>query len=78
MGYVDPGRRNARDQIKRTIAIGGGTVIDIAKVLAVSDGEGVDDLADKAPIWKEAGLIIIPTTCGHGQRGDQYLMRPAP
>mgnify|MGYP000293871734 CR=1 FL=1 len=39
----------AKTSCKRVIAIGGGTVIDIAKVLAVSDGEGVDDLYDKAP-----------------------------
>ena len=39
----------AKTRCKRVIAIGGGTVIDIAKVLAVSDGEGVDDLYDKAP-----------------------------
>ena len=31
----------AKTRCKRVIAIGGGTVIDIAKVLAVSDGEGV-------------------------------------
>ena len=52
---------------RRIIAIGGGTVIDIAKVLAVSDGEGVDDLYDKAPdLEKKRELIIIPTTCGTG------------
>lgn len=52
---------------KRVIAIGGGTVIDIAKVLAVSDGEGVDELYDKAPsLEKKRELIIIPTTCGTG------------
>lgn len=45
----------AKTSCKRVIAIGGGTVIDIAKVLAVSDGEGVDDLYDKAPIWKRSG-----------------------
>ena len=51
----------------RVVAIGGGTVIDIAKVLAVSDGEGVDDLYDKAPdLEKKRELIIIPTTCGTG------------
>ena len=56
--YVAPGD---------VIAIGGGTVIDIAKVLAVSDGEGVDDLYDKAPdLEKKRELIIIPTTCGTG------------
>lgn len=57
----------AKTRCKRVIAIGGGTVIDIAKVLAVSDGEGVDDLYDKAPdLEKKRELIIIPTTCGTG------------
>ena len=52
----------AKTSCKRVIAIGGGTVIDIAKVLAVSDGEGVDDLYDKAPdLEKRRELIIIPT-----------------
>ena len=57
----------AKTGCKRVIAIGGGTVIDIAKVLAVSDGEGVDELYDKAPnLEKKRELVIIPTTCGTG------------
>lgn len=57
----------AKTGCKRIIAIGGGTVIDIAKVLAVSDGEGVDALYDKAPcLEKKRELVIIPTTCGTG------------
>ena len=57
----------AKTGCKRIVAIGGGTVIDIAKVLAVSDGEGVDELYDKAPnLEKKRELIIIPTTCGTG------------
>lgn len=57
----------AKTGCKRIIAIGGGTVIDIAKVLAVSDDEGVDDLYDKAPdLKKKRELVIIPTTCGTG------------
>lgn len=57
----------AKTGCKRIIAIGGGTVIDIAKVLAVSDGEGVDELYDKAPnLEKKRELVIIPTTCGTG------------
>lgn len=57
----------AKTGCKRVIAIGGGTVIDIAKVLAVSDREGVDGLYDRAPnLEKKRELIIIPTTCGTG------------
>ena len=51
----------------RVIAIGGGTVIDIAKVLSVSGGKPVDDIYEhKDELKKEHTLIIIPTTCGTG------------
>ncbi len=52
---------------KRIVAIGGGTVIDIAKVLAVAGEESIDALYDMAPdMPKRRELIIIPTTCGTG------------
>ncbi len=52
---------------KRIVAIGGGTIIDIAKVLAVADVERVDELYAKASaLEKKRGLIIVPTTCGTG------------
>lgn len=53
---------------KRIIAVGGGTVIDIAKVMAVADkGAGMDDLYAAMPdLVKRHELIIIPTTCGTG------------
>lgn len=52
---------------KRIIAIGGGTVIDIAKVLAVSAGESLDSLYEKpGQITKKRELVILPTTCGTG------------
>jgi len=52
---------------QRIIAIGGGTVIDIAKVLAVSAGEEVDQLYDNsACLKKKHALVILPTTCGTG------------
>lgn len=52
---------------RRLIAIGGGTVIDIAKVIAVADGGGVDSLYEKAPaLTRRCELILIPTTCGTG------------
>lgn len=52
---------------KRIIAIGGGTVIDIAKVLAVTTGESVDSLYDnKDNLKKQHALVIVPTTCGTG------------
>lgn len=52
----------------RIIAIGGGTVIDIAKVIAVAEkGDRVDDLYDRmAELKKVHPLTIVPTTCGTG------------
>lgn len=52
----------------RIIAVGGGTVIDIAKVLTVArPKDRVDDLYDHmASLQKEHPLIIVPTTCGTG------------
>ncbi len=57
----------AKLNCKRIIAVGGGTVIDIAKVLAVASDDSLDDLyADTSKIEKKHKLIIIPTTCGTG------------
>lgn len=52
----------------RIIAVGGGTIIDIAKVLAVASKEDkVDDLYDRmADLHKVHELVIVPTTCGTG------------
>ncbi len=53
----------------RIIAVGGGTVIDIAKVLAVAaPGDKVDDLYDRMAegLVKIHPLLIVPTTCGTG------------
>lgn len=54
-------------QCKRLIAIGGGTIIDLAKVIAVADTTDVDALYAKMPEFTKAmELVIIPTTCGTG------------
>ncbi len=52
----------------RIIAIGGGTVIDIAKVVVVAGkNDSVDDLYDHMEeLEKKHPLVIIPTTCGTG------------
>ena len=53
----------------RIIAVGGGTIIDIAKVLAVAtEKDQVDDLYDRMPdgLKKVHPLVIVPTTCGTG------------
>lgn len=51
---------------KRVIAIGGGTIIDIAKVLVLKGAVNVDVLYDQQELVKEKKLVIIPTTCGTG------------
>lgn len=59
--------RAAEMKYDRIIAIGGGTVIDIAKIMAVSSGECVDALYDnKDALKKQHALVIVPTTCGTG------------
>lgn len=51
----------------RIIAIGGGTIIDIAKVLSVAgSGDSVDDLYSKKKLIKKHTLVVLPTTCGTG------------
>ena len=55
-------------QYDRIVAVGGGTVIDIAKVLSVATStDRVDDLYDHmTSLNKVHPLIIVPTTCGTG------------
>lgn len=54
-------------EIKRVIAIGGGTVIDISKLLIFKGVTDVVDLFDKKiPFIRDKELIIVPTTCGTG------------
>ncbi|KAB3530479.1 4-hydroxybutyrate dehydrogenase [Alkaliphilus pronyensis] len=51
----------------RLIAVGGGTVLDIGKLLILKDIDNVVDAFDKkVPLTKSRELIAIPTTCGTG------------
>ncbi|WP_087066266.1 iron-containing alcohol dehydrogenase [Intestinibacillus massiliensis] len=52
----------------RIIAVGGGTILDIAKLLAVADGaRSVEALYGNARALKKTHtLVAIPTTCGTG------------
>ena len=51
----------------RVIAIGGGSAIDIAKLLALGDVTNLLDLFQgRIPAKRMKQLIIIPTTCGTG------------
>lgn len=52
---------------RRVIAIGGGTVLDCAKLFALKQTSPVTDLFDKkTPIVKDKELLLVPTTCGTG------------
>lgn len=52
---------------KRVVAIGGGSVVDIAKLFALKSAENAKQLfLREVPIIKEKELVIIPTTCGTG------------
>lgn len=54
-------------EFERIIAVGGGTVLDIAKLLVLKNLENVVDAFEKTiPLIKEKQLIAIPTTCGTG------------
>jgi len=51
----------------RLIAIGGGSILDCAKVLALESDETVAGLfAAAVQPGRKAGLLLIPTTCGTG------------
>lgn len=52
---------------KRVIAIGGGTILDVAKLFALEKTSPVTDLFEKKfPAKKTRDLILVPTTCGTG------------
>lgn len=52
---------------KRVFAIGGGTILDVAKLFALKNISPVVDLYDKKlDIIREKELILVPTTCGTG------------
>lgn len=60
------------------VAAGGGTVMDIAKIIAValsSDLQNVDIiLDDPAGFGNELKLIFIPTTCGTGSEATHFAV----
>lgn len=53
---------------ERVISIGGGTCIDVAKMLCVADGRPIDEIfeADPDTLEHKKTLMVIPTTCGTG------------
>lgn len=58
---------NAGKAFRRVVGIGGGTVIDIAKLLVIEQlSRAADAFERKIPITKGKELILVPTTCGTG------------
>ncbi len=52
---------------QRVFGIGGGSILDVAKLFALKNLSPVQELFEhKLPIIKEKELIMIPTTCGTG------------
>lgn len=59
---------NIKDyKFNRLIAIGGGSIVDIAKLLTFKNVNDVNNVFDyDYELIKDKGLIVIPTTCGTG------------
>lgn len=56
-----------KSDCKRIVAIGGGAVIDMAKILLLdTDTWSADIYKRKAALVKKCELIAVPTTCGAG------------
>ena len=54
-------------EAKRIVAIGDGSILDLAKLYALRQTLPILDLFDgKIPVVKEKELILVPTTCGTG------------
>ncbi|MET3697001.1 4-hydroxybutyrate dehydrogenase [Bacillus oleivorans] len=54
-------------EIKRIIGIGGGTILDISKLLCIKDASSTEEIfEDQIPLVRDKELILIPTTCGTG------------
>jgi 4-hydroxybutyrate dehydrogenase len=61
--YADAQQHSAQ----RIVAVGGGSVIDVGKILALRDAAPSSRLFQRQiPIAKEKQLVIVPTTCGTG------------
>ncbi len=59
--------KELKGEHKRIIAIGGGTILDIAKIFSLKYISPILDLYDgKLPIEKDKELVLVPTTCGTG------------
>lgn len=66
-GMIEAIYQSITKPYNRVIAIGGGTVLDCAKLFALKQTSPVTDLFDKKiPAVKDKTLLLVPTTCGTG------------
>ncbi|HWT75504.1 MAG TPA: 4-hydroxybutyrate dehydrogenase [Mobilitalea sp.] len=67
-GMVEAIYRDIKDiAYQRVVAIGGGSILDVAKLFALKNINPVQELFErKLEIIKEKELVIVPTTCGTG------------
>ena len=57
----------ARQDFDRVVGLGGGSVLDIAKILTLKrSGRTLAIFQKTAPAIREKSLVLIPTTCGTG------------
>ena len=58
----------AKYDFDRIVAFGGGTIVDICKILAldIPTGKSIDVFEGVVPPVKNKELILVPTTCGTG------------
>ena len=64
---IDAMRRDLPQNVRRLIAVGGGTIIDIAKFLTLDYPGTLDDcLIENDEFIQGRELIVVPTTCGTG------------
>lgn len=66
-GMVETMRKDINKDYRRVIGVGGGTVLDIAKLFALETGASLTDLYNgKIQPVKKRKLILVPMTCGTG------------
>ncbi len=59
------------------VAVGGGTVIDLAKIISIAYANGclgVAEILDQPHLQNTLDLIFIPTTCGTGSEATSFAV----
>ena len=66
-------------KIHRIFAIGGGSVIDCAKILALQGtADAYTYFQNKIPLTRDKQLIVLPTTCGSGSEVSRISIAQFP